>query len=478
LKKSNYLIFFVMFIYGVMSSLFAENLSAKSFNLSKKNIESANSKKDLSSRFDSKKEYTLDELLRLAWMRNPMIKTAMHQLESLKARKDEVFWLSWWPQGTLVALIAPSPPSRGGVLKTTTPIPSSYTDLSKYGVLTRFEMNVIWPLYTFGKLSFLRQAAKKGIKVGESNIRLAKSKIAILLKKVYYGLQKAESALILLEEAEDYLKDARKKVKAKTDKLKLAVIEAELKSRKVQALMGKRLALSALARLVGFPTKKPLKLAESELEEIEVVKLSLKDYQAMSRRYRPELRLLKDAVEAKRFILKAHQRLWTPDLFIGGYIRHAYSNVADDQTNPFVRDDFNFLEGGLALGLRFSFDFPIKLARARRASADFSTFQSRHQLAKLAIKMDVERRYRELRSAQMLVKIQRAGRKAANQWISRTMMAYSSGLTELKEVTEALMAVAKSRFGYIESLYQLNLSVAHLSRAVGRDISKLKKKNK
>lgn len=99
-------------------------------------------------------------------------------------------------------------------------------------------------------------------------------------------------------------------------------------------------------------------------------------------------------------------------------------------------------------------------------------------MALIGIRMDIERRYRELRAAESLVSIQRKGRKAANQWISRTMISYSSGLVELKEVTEALLAVAKARFGYLDSLYQFNLSIARLSRSVGIDITNIPEKNK
>ncbi len=466
LLKNSILICLFLIPINVMAKGFFPTPSPSFFSIKHKKIWIAQNSKKKS--LSEKKEYTLKELLKFAWMRNPMIKEAMHKLEAMKIRRQEVTWLSWWPQGTLVALIAPSPPARGDATHTSTPIPSSYGDFSSYGVLTRFELSLAFPLYTFGKLGALDKAAQKGIRLAEANVRLSKSKISLLVKKVYYGVQKAESALMLLEDAGDYLDQARKKVKSKTDRLKLAVIEAELKARKVQAHMGKRLALSALAKLTGLSA---VQLSEPELEEPSISVKKLQYYQKIARQYRPELQILRQALAAKKYLLTAQKRLWTPDLFIGAFIRHAYSNVADDQKNPFVRDDFNYLEGGIGLGLRFSLDFPLKIARARRAAANFAAFKSRYQLAQLAIKMDVERRFREFKANQQLLKIRKAGRKAANQWITRALIGYSSGLVELKELTDALMAAAKGRFDYIEALYQFNLSIAQLSRAIGKNIN-------
>ncbi|HAA55906.1 MAG TPA: hypothetical protein DCE42_14175 [Myxococcales bacterium] len=426
------------------------------------------------------KKYTLKQLLQLAWKRSPMIRSAFHKLEAMKARQQEAFWLAWGVQGTLVALVAPAPEARGNAVSSSTPIPQSYLNFAKYGVWTKFDLNLIWPLYTFGKLSLIQQAAKEGVKLGLAQVRMEKDKLTMLLKQAYYGLQFAESSLLLLEEAEGYLADARKKLKRKdkTAKLKLAVIEAELKTRKLKGEVARRLARSGISRLTGLPLSQKLKLVDEEIDEPEVKMKSLAMYYKLAEKHRPEVLLLARVVKAKQYLTMAQQRAWAPDFFLGGFARFSYSSAADDQLNPFVRDDFHYFDGGVGLGMRFSLDFPIQMARARRAASELASLRSQRKMALIGIRMDIERRYRELRAAESLVSIQRKGRKAANQWISRTMISYSSGLVELKEVTEALLAVAKARFGYLDSLYQFNLSIARLSRSVGIDITNIPEKNK
>ncbi len=421
------------------------------------------------------KKYKLIELLRLAWQRSPRLREARYQLEAFRARKSEAIWTSWWPQGSMVAVVAPAPPARGDALNTTTPYPEAYDRISQYGVLTRVELSLVWPLYTFGKLTLLQKAASHGVRLGQTKVLLEKIKWETLVKEAYFGLQFAESSLVLLDEAEEQIKEAKKKVKAKTDKLKIQVIESQVLSRRVQAEMAKKLAESGLARLSGLPTRPAIQLAEPELEEADVTIHPLDEYQRLARRNRPELRILTHALRAKRAILNAQRRMWLPDFFLGVFFRWGYSSAADDQLSPFARDDFNFLEAFGVLGVKWSLDIPITLAKVRRAEAEFEMFRSQKSLAEQGIKMQVEQRYREMVAAQKSLGIHRYGRKAANKWLTKSMIAFQSGLVETKEVSDALLAYAQTQFAYLESMYKLKVAIARLSRVVGLDVTLHKK---
>jgi len=419
-----------------------------------------------------KKKYRLPELLQLAWAKSPRLQEARYQLAAMEARKSEAFWSAWWPQGTLLALVAPAPPARGTPTVTKTRYPEAYWDLSQYGILTRIQFSLVWPLYTFGKLSLLHKAADDNVRASKANISLEKGKWELLVKKAYYSLQFAESALVLLDEAEEYLETAKKKMKAKSDRLKLQVIEAEVQSRRIQAETGKRLAQSGLARLTGLPISPPLELEEFELEVPSFKLKTLLFYQRKSRIYRPEIQILNHTLQAKRKVLKAEKRKLLPDIYLKSYLKWGYSSASDDQLSPFARDDYNFLDARISIGLRFSLGIPIIHAKIKRAEAEFYAFKNRYNLALQHIQTQTEKRYREIAAALRLIKIYGKAKKAANQWLSRTMIAFSSGLVSSKEVSDALMASAGSRFSYIKSIYDFKIAIAQLSQAVGMDIRK------
>lgn len=414
------------------------------------------------------------EILKIAYQRSPSMREARYKLLAMKARESEAFWSNWWPQGTLVGLIAPAPPARGDAVNTTTPYPAAIGSFSDYGLFTRVDFNLIWPLYTFGKLSLLLDAAKHGVKLGQQNVTLEKAKWTLLVKRIFYGMQFAESSLVLLDEAEEYVEQAKKRVKGKTDKLKIIVIDTQLKARRVQAESAQKMALSTMSRLIGMAPKK-IKLEKPELEEPSFPIQPLTTYLKLANQHRPEIHLLSSAVKAKKALMMIQQRMWAPDFFIGAFFRAAYHTAADDQLSPFARDDFIFLESGISLGLRFTIDIPQKLARARRAEAEYEALRSRRNLAIQGILLQIEERFRKLETAIKLMKIQKTGTKAANSWLTRTMISFSSGLVEVKEVSDALLALAQTRFGLIQATYDAWVAASELSRAVGIDITVLPK---
>jgi outer membrane protein TolC len=413
-------------------------------------------------------------LLLLAYRNNPMIAGAQARLEAMKAQKDEAMWAGWWPQMQVVGLIAPTPPARGNAVNSDTPIPQSYGWFDQYGVMTRFELSMIWPVYTFRKISLYQKAADSGVRIGQANIEVERDKLTLLLKKAYYGLLAANDGLTLIDDMEEYIDQAKKRVKDKTDQLKVQVFGAELSAERIKAETGRALARAALARLTGISSAKMLQLQAEELPEPATQLLSLKEYQGYAKRHRPELQLLQHALDAKRSLLEVQRRAWTPDFFLMGFFRGAYTSNATDQFSPFAFDPFNFLDGGLLLGVRFNLDFPVQIARTRKVEAEFNAFQSQERLAHMGISLQVEQHYREALAGQKTVEILNKSRKAANRWLSKVMLSYTSGLVETREVTEALGAFAKTRSGYLQALLQYHQAVSDLSRAVGLDITALK----
>lgn len=419
------------------------------------------------------KLWTLQALLKQTLQKNPKVHQARHELRKFKAIKQEAFAASWWPHGSVTAIFAPSPKMQGDAVNTSTPLPDAYFKFADYGFLTRFELTLAWPLYTFGKLSFYQEAANSGVGVGKANLKRVKKDMVLTIKRAYYGLQYAQSVLNLLEDSEEFLEDLKGKVKTSTEKIQLQYLEAEFKARKAQAQGGLRVAQVALARLAGVPPGKKFLLKDPELEMKSVKVRTLKAYKRLSRTHRPEFRLLQFAENAQLALLKAKQRSLLPDIFIGGFFRHGYSSVAVDQLSPFARDDFNFIEGGLFLGLRFTLDFPLKLTRIRKQQAHYQAFRSKRRFAHLGMGIELQKRFIELQTAEKIVRHRAKAKKSAEKWITRIVLSYSSGFSSFKDVMAAMQANGLAQFGYLEAVYKHKLAIANLERVTGRSASRL-----
>ena len=432
-----------------------------------------------------RRKHTLPQLLAMALKASPRIAAARHRLAGMKARLSEARWLSWSPQGSLSAYVAPGPPARGNAVTSETPWPNSFFNISEYGFLARIQATAGMPIYTFGKLSSLRRAATAGVRVGRQNVRLKRHEVTLQVRKAYYALQLAHSSVELLEEAADHLAKAKKRVKrliaadssevGKTDLFKLQVFEAELQGRMAKAKLGRRIARAALAALVGLPGGGRLELDSYELPDGGPGVLPLRRYLSAAVAARPELRLLHHTERAKRHLLTARRRALLPDLFVGAFFRWGVNTAADDQKSPFAKDDFNYIEAGLGLGIKVDLDFGIKAARARREAASLKRFRAQRRLARMGIRLQLRARYLALRSAIANIEIQRKGKKAASRWATRAVMAYESGLIKTKDLVDALVALAQRRFEHFRALHDAQVAAAELSRAVGMDLASVKR---
>src|SRR5690606_41990503 len=57
------------------------------------------------------------------------------------------------------------------------------------------------PLWTFGKISNLWDAAAAGVQVSEHEVKKAQNEVALSVREAYYGTQLARDALALIDDA-------------------------------------------------------------------------------------------------------------------------------------------------------------------------------------------------------------------------------------------------------------------------------------
>lgn len=84
---------------------------------------------------------------------------------------------------------------------------------------------------------------------------------------------------------------------------------------------------------------------------------------------RPDAGLLNAALDAREADRQVKWREFVPDLFFALKLSSAYSPTVQDVSGPFVYDQFNKFNFGVALGLRWNLNFFSVAARALRADA-------------------------------------------------------------------------------------------------------------
>ncbi|MCX7988478.1 MAG: TolC family protein, partial [Thermodesulfovibrio sp.] len=114
-----------------------------------------------------------------------------------------------FPQIELMVIGGPSPKAEKEAIS-----PEIRTDVKSTtinGVFGMLTMQVLQPIYTFGKISGYKTAAEGGIKVSESELEKKRSELILKTKELYWSLTLVRDLRILAKEIKDEIEKAIKK---------------------------------------------------------------------------------------------------------------------------------------------------------------------------------------------------------------------------------------------------------------------------
>ena len=148
-------------------------------------------------------------------------------------------------------------------------------------------------------------------------------------------------------------------------------------------------------------------------------------------------------------------------------MRYAVAPNRTDQHNPFVKDEFNYFNGGIFLGLRQSFEWGLLGAEAARAQADLYQLRAKETGAVQGIRLEIEQAFGDCERARDGLESAREGRRTARRWLRAARDEYELDPGQVKELVSAFEAFAGTEQGYYGAVYDFNMAVARLERTVG-----------
>jgi outer membrane protein TolC len=415
--------------------------------------------------------HTLRECLELADRNHPSLMAARARLGVMRAQVDEAH-VAPFSSFTLVAGASPAPTFRGG------PVYTQDREVGlngNIGMAWGFSVDGTVPIWTFGKVTNLWKAADAQVLVGQQDIRKVRNQIHLDVRKAYYGLQLSRDGLALLEEASSKLEKAigslEEKVKTgdgdEIDLLRLKTAMAELQGRRAEAEKGQRVALAALRFLTGSGPQfdipdVPLKPPRHGVQAVDT-------YVDASRLYRPEILMARAGVAARTAQSDLARSKLLPD--IGLTLSASYRRAPEitDQTNPFVRDDANFLRYGVGVGMRWSLDFLPASARIRQADSQLEENKQLLRYATGGVGVEVESAYASVLEAKKKHDAFGNASKLARQWMIRVAQNMDLGTSDEKDLVEPARQYALQRYNYLSATMDLNMAMAQLALATGWD---------
>ena len=355
--------------------------------------------------------------------------------------------------------------------------PSDTTGLRGLGPFARAQLEFIQPIYTFGQLSNLHSAAVAGVELERARLGERRLDIALQIKELYYGILLAQDLADLVRRLTEELEEWGSELDeddpdiplSGTYKLRLALLELGDRGRELED--GLELARAAMAWKTGLPETPPI-LVETAWNRPEQMTIPpIDSLFALALRSRPDWRQLQSGLQAREAQERAARSAYYPQVFLAGGVRYAVAPNRTDQHNPFVKDEYNYFNGAVFLGMRQSFEWGLLGADLQEARADVLELRAKEQSAVQGIRVDVRRAHGDLLRAEQELASSQEARRLGREWLQIAREDYELEPGAIKELVSAFEAFVTVEQGHHQALHEFNVRLARLEHVVGRDLA-------
>jgi outer membrane protein TolC len=414
--------------------------------------------------------YDLGAILQLADKNHPNIVAARAKLDQVRAQLDE-------------AKTAPFSQFRmsGGVGLAPTVLGNNVfspnTDVSltsSLGLAWRASIEGVVPLWTFGKVTNLWDAASANVRVNQAAVEKERDTVRLDVRRAYFGLQLARDSALLLRDVRKEIDKAAARLQESVDAdegdpielLKLQTYAAELEVREAEVQRYTTIALAGLRFFAGVPNldipDAPLKPPAHKLGHVT-------RYLAAARLYRPELAMARAGIDARTAQVNLARAQLFPDIGIGLNAGFARAPEVANQINPFTNDPGNFFWYGAAFVFQWKLDALPQTARIRFAEAQLEEVRALERYALGGAGVEVETAYAEVLDWQKRLEAYSKASSYARRWLVMIQQGIDVGTREEKEVLDPAKAYATNRFNLLNATMELDLAMSRLAKATGWD---------
>lgn len=421
--------------------------------------------------------YTLPECLALAERNHPNLWAAKARLAAVHAQLDEAKWTpySFWSANAAGGLL---PPLGGTPFYNATP----FTVLNAspgdgWQPFLQFNIRGTIPLYTFGKITNIADAARAQVRFNEWDLEKSRQQVRMDVRRAYYGLMLARDAKYIggdvLSRLDRGLDSLNKKLRAndttveEVDKLRLEVYRDEIVARLAEAKRGETFATAALRFLTGVQTAfdipdEPLSRPVTRLGP--VVR-----YLTAARVFRPDVNLARAGVAGRKAFLEYRRSELFPNLGLGLGASYSVAPSAVQQTTAWIGDPFNRFGFFAGLGVEWGLDILPKQARIAFAESQLEEARALERLALGGVAVEVENAHATAVESSTREEIWERAEHRAKRWISMVQDAMDLGTKDERALIEPLRAFVFARANHVQALMDYNIALSDLARVTGWD---------
>lgn len=422
---------------------------------------------------------SLSDVERMVLDRSPLLAPAVAALALSRAQETRASRARFLPEFNLRNVWGAAPRLRGeftefGVLVS----PDTMTGLSDLTWFTQVDLNIVQPLYTFGKIGSQMDAARFQVEASQAELSKTQSELVLQAQKIYWGVvlsneltRTVKSVNDLVEEAEDRLQERYDEGSAtQNDMFKFRIFKYQIASQSREVDAGRSKARAGLRAVLRIPEDVPFRVEAESLEPLDVTLDSLSAYVSAALAARPEVRQLQAGINARQSLVKAAERASYPTLFVAGQVKFNAAPGRFDARNPFVRNPTNFFRPGVVLGLDWDLNFFQNNDKTALQRYETAKLEAQVYPLRLMIEQQVREAYLDAVRARADMEDGRRALRASENLLRAELQTFDIGLGGIEDVIDAFKANVGMALAQFQNIATLNSRIAELSQRVGREI--------
>lgn len=410
----------------------------------------------------------LDELVDLAFDRNPDLKAARERIGVAEAKVAEAA-AAFYPK--LTGALGYSYTNNPALAFSAIVAQRRYSqnmNINYPGFVENFRPELVSSMSLFrgGQDYYLKKAAELGVEAAELERSAVHNRLAASVTAAYYAVlaapRQVEAARHSVEAVESELKTARiqhqEGALLKSDVLSLEVRRSEARETELRALNAVELTRSGLRTLLGLDTTEPLEIQETEPRPLDQ-KDDINGLITQALVQRPEIQAAARQIEMREKELRAEQ---------GGHLPrvNAYAAYGINNRSP----SFNFNNDNLTMGINAEVDlFSGGATVARVAGAERKLAEARAigERTRLEVEDDVRKAQANLTEARQRREVAESALASANEALRSVREQYRSGAVTVTRYLEAQADQSQSEIRQVTARYDVQVASALLQQALG-----------
>lgn len=418
-----------------------------------------------------------------AFNNNLSIQSAKLGLQTSQAKLTQANHAKILPKFELKNIWGPSPRARGkldssGGFVISPDISTSIPGDLRY--FTQLDVDIIQPIFTFGKLKGLSEAAFYGVQAEQASLDKEKGQVQFQVRRLYWATVLGKELLTVVKDAEKELQKAEDRIEQKLDEddedvsqidlYKVQLFRYEINKRLREASDNIELAHSALKTTLGLQEETKFEIASEYLDPVEFQLDSLSVYHEIAIQNRPELAQLRAGISARRALVQIKKSDYFPQFFLGGQVKYNFAKDRFDPKGQFIYNPTNYFRPAIVAGMNLNLNFLQTRDKVRVAEAEFLQLAEREKQVLDGIKLEIKKIYLEVTRAKENMRDSRKALKSSEKWLRSATMTFDIGVGEISDLIDAFKANGAMQAAHLENIFKFNVATAKLSKTVGLDL--------